>query len=255
MRYEILSYHRKDRVMIIKLHGNNTCYGDPIQVANELNELCSTIYPDQEIQVVIISLEQTEPPNELDLSQTILNIDPGGDNPMSWAEPVSKLEIPVIMSINGYALGQALELALACDIRIASHASFFGLPHVNDGIIPWDGGTQRLARLIGKSRAMEMLFTGQTIDAEAALRMGLVNQLIDGKKLLSQVMKTARKIADKGPIALKYTKEAVNKGMDLTMNQALNLEADLYFLLHTSHDRTEGIKAFQEKRKARFKGE
>ena len=102
---------------------------------------------------------------------------------------------------------------------------------------------------------MEMLFTGHTINGEEALRMGLVNQLIDGKALLSKVMETAQKIAGKGPIALKYTKEVVSKGMDLTMNQALSLEADLYFLLHTSHDRTEGIKAFQEKRKARFSGE
>ncbi|MBC8439625.1 MAG: enoyl-CoA hydratase/isomerase family protein [Deltaproteobacteria bacterium] len=255
MRYEILSFHRENRVMVIQLHGNGTCYGEPVQIANELNELCNTIYPDPEIQVVIINLEQTGWQNKLTLSQTILNTDPARDNPMSWAEPVSKLEIPVIMSINGYALGQALELALACDMRVASHASFFGLPHINDDIIPWDGGTQRLSRLIGKSNAMEMLFTGQTINGEEALRMGLVNQLIEGKALLSKVMETAQKIAGKGPIALKYTKEAVNKGMDLTMDQALNLEADLYFLLHTSHDRTEGIKAFQEKRKARFSGE
>ena len=255
MRYEILSYHRKNRVIVIKLNGHENCYGDPVQVAGELNELCNTIYPDPQIQVAIISLEQTVLPGEQDLSQNVLNIDPGRDNPMSWAEPVSKLEIPVIMSINGYALGQALELALACDMRVASHASFFGLPHINEGIIPWDGGTQRLSRLIGKSCAMEMLFTGQSINSEAALRMGLVNQLIDGRALLSRVMETALKIAQKGPIALKYTKEVVNKGMDLTMNQALSLEADLYFLLHTSHDRTEGIKAFQEKRKARFKGE
>ena len=255
MRYEILSFHRENRVMVIQLHGNGTCYGDPVQIANELNELCHTIYPDPEIQVVIINLEQTGWPNKLTLSQTILNTDPARDNPMSWAGPVSKLEIPVIMSINGYALGQALELALACDMRVASPASFFGLPHINDGIIPWDGGTQRLSRLIGKSNAMEMLFTGHTINGEEALRMGLVNQLIDGKALLSKVMETAQKIAGKGPIALKYTKEVVSKGMDLTMNQALSLEADLYFLLHTSHDRTEGIKAFQEKRKARFSGE
>lgn len=255
MRYEILSYHRENRVMIINLHDNGTCYANPAQVANELNELCSTISLDPEIQVVIISLEHTGPPPDMDLSQNLLTNDPGRGNPLSWAGPVSKLDIPVIMSINGYALGQALELALACDMRIAAFASYFGLPHINDGIIPWDGGTQRLSRLIGKSNALEMILTGQTIKGEEALRIGLVNQLTDGGQLVPKVMKTAQKMAAKGPIALKYTKEVVHKGMDLTMDQALGLEADLYFLLHTSKDRTEGIKAFQEKRKARFNGE
>jgi len=140
-------------------------------------------------------------------------------------------------------------------MRIASFASYFGLPHINDGIIPWDGGTQRLSRLIGKSNALEMILTGQTINGEEALRIGLVNQLTDGGQLLPKIMETAQKMAAKGPIALKYTKEVVHKGMDLTMDQALGLEADLYFLLHTSKDRTEGIKAFQEKRKARFNGQ
>jgi len=255
MRYEILSYHKENRVMIINLHDNGTCYANLAQVANELNELCSPISLEQEIRVVIISLKQAGPPPDMDLSQNVLNTDPGRGNPLSWAGPVSNLDIPVIMSINGYALGQALELALACDMRIASFASYFGLPHINDGIIPWDGGTQRLSRLIGKSNAMEMILTGQTINGEEALRIGLVNQLTDGGQLLPKVMEMAQKMAAKGPIALKYTKEVVHKGMDLTMDQALGLEADLYFLLHTSKDRTEGIKAFQEKRKARFNGE
>jgi enoyl-CoA hydratase len=255
MRYKILSYHREKRVMTINLQDKATCYADPVQVANELGELCNAISLDPEIQVGVISLEQSEMPPDMDLSQKNLQADPGKDNPMSWAGPVAKLDIPVIMAINGYAVGQALELALACDMRIASIVSGFGLPHINAGVIPWDGGTQRLSRLIGKSNALEMILTGETINAETALRIGLVNQLADGGQLLTQVMQTARKMAAKGPIALKYTKEVVHKGMDLTMDQALGLEADLYFLLHTSKDRTEGIKAFQEKRKARFEGQ
>ncbi len=255
MHYEILSYHKENRVMTINLHDNGKCYADPAQVANELYELSSTISLDPKVQVVIISLEQAGPPPDMDLSQNVLHTDPGKSNPLSWAGPVSKLDIPVIMTINGYALGQALELALACDIRIASFASYFGLPHINDGLIPWDGGTQRLSRLIGKSNAMEMILTGQTINGDKALRIGLVNQLTDGGQLLPKVMETAQKIAAKSPTALKYTKELVHKGMELTMDQALGLEADLYFLLHTSKDRTEEIKAFQEKRKARFNGE
>jgi enoyl-CoA hydratase/carnithine racemase len=255
MRYEILSYHKENRVMIINLHNKEISYANSTQLAQELNELCNHISWDHEIQVVTISLEQISQPIVVDLRQHILNIDPGSGNPFSWADPVSILDIPVIMSINGYAIGQALELALVCDMRIASFESYFGLPHIKDGIIPWDGGTQRLSRLIGKSNALEMILTGQTIKGEDALRIGLVNQLADGLNLLPKVMETAQKMAAMGPLALKYTKEVVNKGMDLTMDQALRLEADLYFLLHTSKDRTEGIKAFKEKRKARFKGE
>ena len=100
-----------------------------------------------------------------------------------------------------------------------------------------------------------MILTGQTINGEEAFRMGLINKLIKDEKVLPRVMEIAEQMAQKGPIALKYTKEVVQKGMDLTMDQAMNLEADMYFLLHTSHDRTEGIKAFQEKREARFKGQ
>lgn len=252
MRFEILSYQMKNRVMIINMH--DKCHADPAQTANELNECCNTIGQTPEIQVVVISLEQKQPLSDTGLTRTLAGMDPGRGIPLSWAEPVSNLSIPVIISINGYALDQALELALACDMRFASPVSCFALSHINEGIIPWDGGTQRLSRLIGKSNALEMILTGQTIKGEEALRIGLINQLFDSRALLPKVIEMAEKMAAKAPIALKYTKEVVLKGMDLTMDQALNLEADLYFLLHTSQDRTEGIKAFQEKREARFNG-
>ncbi len=255
MRYEILSHQKLNRVMLIKLHELETCYSDPAPLAHELNEFCTTICRDPEIRVAVISMEQTAPPLDIGLGRETMTYDPTSANPLSWSGPVSMLDIPVIMSINGYALGQALELALACDMRFAASNSFFGLPHITIGLIPWDGGTQRLARLVGKSDAMAMILTGKTINAKDALRIGLVNQLIKGKRLLPEILEMAQGIASKGPVALKFTKEVVHKGMDLSMDQALSLEADLYFLLHTSKDRTEGIKAFREKRKVQFKGE
>lgn len=254
MRFENLSYQNENRVMVIRLHDNKTDLSDPVQVANELNELCGVVNSDPRIQVVVVSLEQAAPPPEPVSGQMVGYPDPGYPNPLSWAAPVSKLEIPVIMSVNGFGVGQALELALACDIRMASLDSHFCLPHIHQGLIPWDGGTQRLARLIGKSNALEMILTGETINADQAHRMGLVNQIYEKEQVLPKAMETAQKIANKGPIALKYTKEVVRNGMELTLAQGLSLEADLYFLLHTSHDRTEGIKAFQEKRTPQFKG-
>jgi len=255
MRYENLTYHKKNNVIIINFSETEKHLSRIVQIAQEIDGICTAISIDKEIQVVIFNWEQEKPLSEKVSVPNDLNCEIDGIIPGSWAGSVAKLEKPVIMTINGYAIGQALELSLACDIRIASKISHFGLPYIDVGIIPWDGGTQRLSRLIGQSNAMELILTGEIINADEAYRVGLVNKIIDGKDLLTAVMEMAHKIAEKGPIALQYIKEAIYKGMDLTMDQGLRLEADLYFLLHTSRDRTEGIRAFQEKREAQFKGE
>ena len=143
---------------------------------------------------------------------------------------------------------------LACDIRIATNISHFGLLHIEKGLIPWDGGTQRLSRVIGQAKAMEMILTGELIDTQEAYRIGLVNKVVSSEDLMKVAADMAREMASKGPIALRYAKEAIRKGMDLTLEQGLRLEADLYFLLHTTKDRTEGIRAFQEKRSPQFEG-
>jgi len=117
-----------------------------------------------------------------------------------------------------------------------------------------DGGTQRLPRLISKGKSLEMILTGDLIDAQEALRIGLVNKIVPSKELAAEVDQIAQKIREKAPIALRFAKEAVNKGLDLTLEQGLRLEADLYFLLHTTQDRTEGITAFRTKKAPRFQG-
>jgi enoyl-CoA hydratase/carnithine racemase len=146
-------------------------------------------------------------------------------------------------------------MALACDLRIATETSVFGLPHIKASLIPSDGGTQRLSRLVGRSKALEMILTGETVDAQEALRIGLVNRVVPTGELMEVAMKMAKEMASKGPIALRYAKEAIHKGMDMTLEQGLHLEADLYLLIHTTKDRTEGIKAFQGKRSPKFEGQ
>jgi enoyl-CoA hydratase/carnithine racemase len=173
----------------------------------------------------------------------------------SVAEPVANIEKPVIAEIDGDALDQGLELILACDLRIASEKSRFGLSQVDHGLIPWDGGTQRLSRLIGKGNALEMILTGVSLGAADAQRIGLVNRVVPDHELENTVLQLAQGVTSKSPLALKYAKEAINNGMDLTLEQGLRLEVDLYMLLHTCRDRTEGIKAFQEKREPKFTGE
>jgi enoyl-CoA hydratase/carnithine racemase len=123
------------------------------------------------------------------------------------------------------------------------------------GLIPFDGGTQRLPRIIGKGKALELIFTAEIISAEEALDIGLVSKVVSAESLNVEVDTLAKAITTKAPIPLRYIKEAVNKGLDLTLEQGLRLEADLYFLLHTTSDRTEGINAFQQKRTPEFKGQ
>jgi enoyl-CoA hydratase/carnithine racemase len=172
----------------------------------------------------------------------------------SVASIVDTFRCPTIAAINGDALGQGLELALACDLRVCSQKAAFGMPQIAAGEMPWDGGTQRLARLVGRAKALELILLGETIDALQAHRIGLVHRVIPHDELMSVVMDLAQKMAAKSPVSLAYVKEAIHKGMDLTLEQGLRLEADLYYLIHTTEDRTEGIQAFRDKRPPKFKG-
>jgi enoyl-CoA hydratase/carnithine racemase len=171
------------------------------------------------------------------------------------AASVASLEKPVIAAINGDALGEGLELALACDVRIAVPHAHFGLPEITAGLIPSDGGTQRLPRIVGKGKALEMILTGEIIDSAEALEYGLITKIVAPDALDEEMAALTKSIAAKAPVSLRYIKEAINKGLDMTMEQGLRLEADLYFLLHTTGDRSEGIKAFQQKRPPEFKGQ
>ena len=172
----------------------------------------------------------------------------------SVASTITRFSCPTIAAVNGDALGQGLELALACDLRICSHTAAFGMPQPTAGEMPWDGGTQRLARLVGRAMALELMLLGETIDAPEAHRIGLVHGIIPPDELMTVVMDLARNMAAKSPVSLAYVKEAIHKGMDLTLEHGLGLEADLYYLIHTTGDRTEGIKAFREKRPPQFMG-
>ena len=162
---------------------------------------------------------------------------------------------PIIAAIRGFALGGGLELALACDIRIAGEDSQLGLTEVNLAIIPGGGGTQRLPRLVGRGKALEMILTGARIDAREALRIGLVERVVPATDVLSSAQALARTLAEKAPVALRYAKEAVVKGLGLPLEDGLRLENDLATLLRTTDDRIEGAKAFLEKRKPRFTGQ
>jgi enoyl-CoA hydratase len=161
---------------------------------------------------------------------------------------------PIIAMINGYCLGGGCEVALACDIRIASANASFGQPEINLGIIPGGGGTQRLTRLVGEGKAMEMILTGEIIDAQTAFRIGLVNHVVPLDQLEAKTMEIATRIAAKGPISVSLAKEAVKVASRSNLDEGLRREVDLFALCFSTEDKDEGVSAFLEKRKPVFKG-
>ena len=170
------------------------------------------------------------------------------------ASALASLPIPVIVAINGDAFDHGLELALAGDIRIAAQDARFGFTGLAQGVLPWDGGTQRLPRLVGTAWGRDMLLTGRVVDSTEALAMGLINRVAPREQLMAEAQRLAESIAAGGPVAARYVKEAVLKGMDLSLNQGLGLEADLNVLLHGTGDRAEGIRSFLDRSPPRFSG-
>jgi enoyl-CoA hydratase len=166
---------------------------------------------------------------------------------------LASLPIPTIAAVNGFALGGGLELALAADLRVASRNAKLGLPEVGLGLIPGYGGTQRLPRLIGQGRALDLILTGRHVDAAEALSLGLVNRVVDDA--LEGALELARLTLKNAPIALGLAKEAVVRGIDMTLNQGLEVEADLFGMAASTEDATEGTTAFLEKRAAEFRGQ
>ena len=161
---------------------------------------------------------------------------------------------PIIAMVNGYCLGGGCEVAMACDLRIASDKASFGQPEINLGIIPGGGGTQRLTRLVGEGKAMEMILSGEIIDAPTAFSIGLVNHVVPADQLEAKTMEIANRIAEKSPIALRLGKEAVKLASRSNLDEGLRREVDLFALVFSSEDKDEGVKAFLEKRKPEFKG-
>jgi len=167
---------------------------------------------------------------------------------------IENLGKPVIAAINGFALGGGCELAMACTLRIAAETARLGQPEINLGIIPGYAGTQRLARLVGRGRALEILLTGDHITAAEAHRLGLVNRVVPPGELMTEVRRMAETLAGKAPVAVRYIIDAVNKGLDMAFPDAQVFEATLFGLVASTGDMREGTRAFLEKRKPEFKG-
>ena len=167
---------------------------------------------------------------------------------------VANCKKPIIAAVNGFCLGGGFELALACDFIYASEHAKLGLPEVNLGLFPGFGGTQRLARLIGKNRAKELIYTARMLSAHEALDWGIANRVCTPDELLTQAKTTAKEIMSKAPVAVELAKEVINHGTDLDLGSGLTLERNTFPLVFATEDQVEGVTAFLEKRKANFKG-
>lgn len=191
---------------------------------------------------------------ELQQRNTLTELEERSERRRVLANLLETMAKPTVAAINGFAVGTGLEIAMACTLRVAADTAKFGLPEINVGIMPGNGGTQRLPRLVGKGRAMEMILTGELIDAAEACRIGLVNQVVPLTELIDHTKQIARKLATKSALALKIAKDAINTGLDLSLAEGIRYEQKNFAILCGSEDKREGVAAFLEKRKPIFQG-
>ena len=257
--YQTILVDRQDHVATITLNRPEVLNAQNNPMREELLGVFSTLKSDEEMRAIVVTgagerafsagadiKEFLEPLVPTRLREQRKRLD--------YRAEMDRCPQPIIAAIRGFALGGGLELALACDIRIAAEDAQLGLTEVTLGIIPGGGGTQRLPRLVGRGKALEMILTGARIPAAEALRLGLVERVVPVAELLPSAQALARTIAEKAPIALRYAKEAVVSGLELPLADGLRVENDLATLLRTTEDRVEGARAFVEKRKPKWSG-
>ncbi|HEX8847445.1 MAG TPA: enoyl-CoA hydratase-related protein [Pyrinomonadaceae bacterium] len=256
--YETLLVERRDRVAIITINRPEKRNALNIRTREEGAALLEALRDDESIGVVVFTgagdkafiagADIAEFAGRTALTQRDVM------RARSLFNAIDDFPKPVIAMINGYCLGGGCELALACDLRIASETASFGQPEINLGIIPGGGGTQRLTRLVGEGKAMELILTGEIINAQAAYNIGLVNIVVPAADLEAKTMEIANRIAEKSPVALRMAKEAVKLASRSNLDEGLRREVDLFALCFSSEDKDEGVNAFLEKRKPVFKG-
>lgn len=253
MNYKNLKIEVKDSVAILTISRPEALNALNSNFFDEMKMFLKSLQSDKQIKVLIISGEGKAFVAGADIAEMVnknteqaLEFSKTGQNTF---ETIENLSIPVIAAINGFALGGGCELAMACDIRIASEKAKFGQPEVNLGLIPGYAGTQRLSRLVGLGNALNLILSGEAISAQEALRIGLVQKVVQPEELLAETWKLAETIASKGSNAIRQAKIAIRKGFNLNFKEASELEANTFASLFGKPEATEGMTAFLEKRK------
>jgi enoyl-CoA hydratase/carnithine racemase len=258
MRYQNITCDKQDHISILTL-GPEASRAIDLQTAAELEDACRSIRQDAAIRVVVLVVRGCEEVFSCDQDKATREDSAPAELSIAFHQDapgmIAAVECPAIAAMVGNIQTTGLALSLACDLRIASEDAMFSVADITHRCL-WPAGiTQRLPRIVGHSRAMEILLTGAPIGAAEALHMGLVHRLAPASQVLPQATKLAHEIAAKAPIALRYVKEAIRKGADMTLDQGLRLECDLYMILQTTQDRVEGITSFRDKTPPFFRGE
>ncbi len=255
MGYRTLTLETKGPLAFLRLARPER--GNPIDrlFLQELDAACAAVNDDPEVRVAILTGEGEVFSSGWEPAE----VSPEAFDPAEWQRraPFVALEEmgqPIICALNGDATSAGLELALACDVRMAAEGVRLLLPETAQGLLPMAGGTQRLARLVGRAHALRLILLAEAIDAEEAWRIDLVSAVAPAGELLAEAEALAMRMASRGPIALRYAKEAVRRGLEQPLEQALRFETDLTIILQTTEDRAEGVRAFLEKRDPKFKG-
>lgn len=259
MEEQLVLEERKDQVAVLTLNRPDVMNSFNFGMLRALKARMEALQFDSDVRVVIVTgsggkafcagadLKERASLSEVQVKEFILTI----RGLFSFIEDLPK---PVIAAVNGIALGGGTELALACDLRIASSTATMGLTETRLAIIPGAGGTQRLPRLVGRGKAKELIFTGRRVDAQEALQIGLVNQVCAPEALLDSCLAMAAMICETGPIAIQQAKYAINHGLETDIHTGLAIESNAYWITIPSEDRLEGLAAFREKRKPVYKG-
>ena len=261
MDYQAILFEKKDGIAYVTLNRPEVLNARNRRMREELIDAVTAIRADPEVRVVILtgagerSFSAGRDLKEAAQEKVGVVAARQAKMEISDTEMIARLNKPVIAAINGFALGGGCEMALACDIRVAVEGAKVGLPEVSRGMIPGSGGTQRLSRVVGLGKALELILTGSVIDAEEACRIGLVNKVVPRDGLMAAAEEYAQAIATKAPVAVVLAKEAVREGYEMSLDDGLRLETDLSALLRTTEDIKEGARAFVEKRPPQWRGQ
>jgi enoyl-CoA hydratase len=254
MVYENIIFEKEESIALITFNRPEAMNSLNIQTRAEFTAAVKDVEEDNEVKVLILTGAGKSFVAGSDIKEFNATTSYAAHNIVRLGSIVEKLNKPVIAAVNGFCLGGGCEIAMACDLIIASEKAKFGQPEINLGIIPGGGGTQRLQRLIGVCRAKELIFTGDIIRADEADRIGLVNRVVAMDELIPTAKEIAAKIATKSSAALKLAKQAINKGMQTSLQDGLDYEYEMYALSLSLEDKAEGVSAFLEKRKPKFVG-
>jgi enoyl-CoA hydratase len=257
VEFETIAVSEEGHVGVITLSRPDALNALNAKMVTELIEALTDFEQDDNVRCVVIAGSERAFSAGADIkemsSMTAVQMAMTGHFFPLW-DKVGRFPKPIVGALSGFVLGGGLELAMSCDILVASETTQLGQPEIDIGVMPGGGGTQRLTRAVGKYKAMEMILTGRRISAEEARVAGLVSRVVPKEAYLTEAKKVAKEVASKSPVAVRMAKMAVNKAMEMGLSDGLDFERELFYLLFASEDKAEGMNAFMEKRKPEFKG-